>query len=111
MRDAVRHIESMLQNFCMNLLIKYPELVADIRGIGAMWAVEFSTLALRDRFIDIAEEMTLTEGCGLKLLGCGEKSVRFMPPLNITDEDLNYAFDLFEIGLDELLREQAVNAK
>jgi len=74
--------------------------VKDVRGRGAMWGVEFSSAALRDKVIVAGEKLSIVENYGLRLLGAGQKSIRIMPPLIISDDLLNLAMDL----LDKVLK-------
>lgn len=76
--------------------------VDDVRGKGAMWAVEMSKTALRDEIIRHGEELVLEEEYGLRLLGAGRKAVRIMPPLIISDAELNLAIDLLHKVLQSL---------
>ena len=55
-----------------------PAACADARGLGLMLAFDLETPELRDR----AQERMLANG--LLLLGCGVRSIRFRPPLNLT---------------------------
>lgn len=101
---VIKRIEQAIHKR-LHILRRHP-MVQDIRGLGAMWAVELPHAELRDRFIDIGEEMAQTDGCGLKLLSGGEKSVRLMPPLTISPRDLTRALDLFVTALNKLRDEK-----
>lgn len=100
-------VGSRLQYFAKS----YSELITEVRGLGAMWAVEFSTPEMRDQFRTIAEGMTASHGMGLALLACGRKAVRIMPPLNIDDTTLEYALNLFNPALSQLLLETHYHKK
>lgn len=100
----MKRIEQAMQKR-FHLLRRHP-MVRDTRGVGAVWAVELPSAELRNRLIDIGEEMAITDGCGLKLLGGGEKSVRLMPPLTISPKDLRIALDLFLTALNKLRDEE-----
>jgi len=99
---AIRSIEQIMHKR-LHILRRHP-FVHDVRGIGAMWGVELPTTALRDRLIDIGEEMAETDGCGIKLLATSSfsKSVRLMPPLTISPKDLKFGLDLFLTALNKL---------
>ena len=79
-----------VQNIYRDLILESP------RGRGAMWALEFVSKEIRDQVIYLAEEIVLTEGIGLRFLGAGRKAIRFMPPLNISQEELNNAFHILK---------------
>jgi L-lysine 6-transaminase len=66
------------------------------RGLGLMIAFDLETRELRDR----AQERMLANG--LLLLGCGVRSIRFRPPLNLTAAEADTALDLVRKSLKEL---------
>ena len=83
------------------LPIRHP-CVTEVRGRGAMWAIELATPNLRDALIRIGEETAAGEGYGFKLLAAGEKSVRIMPPLNIRRNLMILAIRLIGLALYEV---------
>jgi 4-aminobutyrate aminotransferase len=57
------------------------------------------------RQTDSAKRNMLVDACferGLLLLGCGENTIRFSPPLIVTDADVDTAMTLFENVLTDL---------
>jgi len=70
--------------------------LAGARGLGLMLAFDLETPELRDR----AQELMLENG--LLLLGCGVRSIRFRPPLNLTPAEADTALDLVRKSLKEL---------
>ncbi len=83
------------------------EMIGDVRGLGLMVGVEL----VRDRVKKtkaIKERDTLIQECfrrGLLLLGCGENTVRMIPPLVISREEVDRGLEIFEACLDEISRE------
>ena len=78
--------------------------IGEVRGMGCMIGVEF---------VDAAGEAdgrlctSLIERClarGLIMIGCGLKRnvVRFIPPLNVTAEQMDEALDIFAAALAEV---------
>jgi 4-aminobutyrate aminotransferase len=63
--------------------------VVDVRGKGLMLAVEFDTPGRRDSVI----EESLRRG--LLTLGCGEKTVRLLPPLDSTEREIELGVGIF----------------
>jgi len=65
----------------------FPNTISNARGLGLMCSFDLPSTEIRNKF----KETCLKEK--LIILGCGEKSIRFRPPLNITkgevDEGLN----------------------
>ncbi|HJP71319.1 MAG TPA: aminotransferase class III-fold pyridoxal phosphate-dependent enzyme [Candidatus Limnocylindria bacterium] len=63
--------------------------VRDIRGAGLMLGVEFPTHAAAEAVQEAAFER------GLLTLECGESSLRFSPPLIVTESDVDTAVRIF----------------
>jgi 4-aminobutyrate aminotransferase len=77
---------------------KFP-IIGDTRGLGLMQAIEIiksraakdtKNKVVRDRIVQEAFER------GLLLLGCGENSIRFCPPLLITRQQIDSALSILE---------------
>lgn len=77
------HLKSSLEE----LSSQFPTLMTNTRGLGLMCSFDLSSQKLRDDFRNLAYKEKLI------ILGCGSRSIRFRPPLNITmneiDEGLN----------------------
>jgi 4-aminobutyrate aminotransferase len=67
--------------------------IKDVRGLGLMVGVELSDGNLRDRVVRNAFEN------GLLLLGCGESTIRFCPPLIVTKNEVDAAVEIFDVVL------------
>jgi 4-aminobutyrate aminotransferase len=86
----------------LNELHDKHELVGDVRGLGMMTATEFVTdRKTKAPAIKEADEI-VNEAFkrGLLLLSCGKSSVRYIPPLNIPEDQLHKGFDI----LDEAIK-------
>jgi L-lysine 6-transaminase len=70
--------------------------MTNARGRGLMIAFDLPTPELRGR----AQDRMLENG--LLLLGCGARSVRFRPPLNLTPAEADAALDMVRKSLKEL---------
>ncbi|WP_232702346.1 aspartate aminotransferase family protein [Halobacterium wangiae] len=66
-----------------------PDFVTDVRGNGLMLGVEFDTKERRDAVVKACLER------GLLLLGCGYQTVRLLPPLDVTEREIDVAMDVF----------------
>jgi 4-aminobutyrate aminotransferase len=80
----------------------YPSL-GDVRGLGLMMGVEF--VVPGGRTPDKNRTKAIQRACieaGLLLLTCGtdENIIRWIPPLIITDQELEEALNIFERALD-----------
>jgi 4-aminobutyrate aminotransferase len=68
-------------------------LIEDVRGHGLMVGIELSDSDSRDRVVN---------GCferGLLLLGCGDRTVRMLPPLDVRPGEMDMAVAVFEQAL------------
>ena len=76
-------------------------MIGDVRGLGLMVGVEFTKEAEPGIKAKVSQEC-LDEG--LLLLGCSTyEVVRFVPPLNITAEDVDLGCEKFEAALKRAL--------
>ena len=64
------------------------DFVLDVRGLGLMNAMELDTAERRTRILHACLER------GLLLLGCGFKAIRFLPPLDVTERELDLALEI-----------------
>ena len=62
---------------------EFPSLIDNVRGLGLMCSFDLPTAELRNKFKDICYKEKLM------ILGCGEKSIRFRPALNITEGEID----------------------
>jgi len=69
---------------------KYHNKIIDVRGLGLMIGVELS----KEKFKKEVEQKAFKQG--LLLLGCGEKTIRIVPPLIITREEADKGLEIFE---------------
>ena len=67
---------------------EFPKLINSARGLGLMCSFNFPNSALRNEFKSLCYKEKLL------ILGCGEKSIRFRPPLNIGYDDINNALNI-----------------
>ena len=66
------------------------EQIANVRGRGLMCAFDLPSSNQRDQFKDQLYKH------GLVVLGCGEKTIRFRPPLIVETEDINEMLSIVE---------------
>lgn len=76
-----------------DLRYRHPEAVVDTRGLGLMTAIEFDTKDRREAVIDAALQQ------GLLTLGCGQKTLRLLPPLDVRDRELDIAVELLDSAI------------
>jgi L-lysine 6-transaminase len=61
----------------------FPNTVSNARGLGLMCSFDLPSTDLRNKFKELCFKEKLV------ILGCGEKSIRFRPPLNITEDEID----------------------
>jgi len=66
----------------------FPSLISNVRGLGLMCSFDLPTPELRNQFKDLCYKEKLM------ILGCGEKSIRFRPALNITESDIDKGLNI-----------------
>ncbi|CAJ1966562.1 unnamed protein product [Cylindrotheca closterium] len=92
--DNVNARGEQLKKGLVALAAKYPSVLGDVRGLGLLRGVEC-----------IAEDTTAGELVGaamqegLLLVPAGSNVVRFVPPLIITEEELDLALERFEAAV------------
>lgn len=102
--DNSREVGAYLEAGLNKLKEKY-NVLGDVRGLGMMLGVEFvkgsgddphaADPELRDRI-----EMACYNK-GLIILGCGNNSIRWSPPLILTKENVDVALEIFDEAIGE----------
>jgi len=85
---------------------EYPQ-IGDVRGKGLMIGSEFIVDGRADKAKQLAKEIIhCAEDRGLLLLSCGtyDNTIRWIPPLNVTSEQINDALQIFEGSLKEAVK-------
>ncbi len=89
------------------LKLRY-ECIGDVRGKGLMLGMELvenrATKVPASKLCD--RLITRAYHNGLLLLSCGQSTIRFMPPLMITNADVDEAVTLLTASLDEVLADE-----
>lgn len=78
----VRKIQGLAQEF--------EGIVTNPRGLGLMCAFDLDSRESRNKFVNLCYEN------GLLILGCGEKTVRFRPALNIPEATLSEGIEIIQ---------------
>lgn len=74
----------------------YPDKISGARGRGLMCAFDLPSGAERDRLREVVYDD------GLLILACGDRSIRFRPHLNVSEEELTKALDIIERNLSKI---------
>lgn len=98
---AARRIESVLVPLLRGLQSRHPA-IAEVRGIGAMIAIEFLDPETREPDSEtVARAIAAAQQQGVLLLSAGSSGnvIRFLPPLTISDELLRDAVGVLDAAL------------
>lgn len=94
--DNVKQQGEFLMSRLSEIERKYPTLVSNSRGRGLLCAFDLPDTNTRNKFKDLCYQE------GLLILGCGMKSIRFRPALNITKEQLTEGLEVIETALERI---------
>ena len=70
--------------------------IVDVRGKGLMLAAEFESKELRDDVVDAALSY------GLLTLSCGYKVLRFLPPMDVTEREVELGVELLTKAVQDV---------
>jgi acetylornithine/N-succinyldiaminopimelate aminotransferase len=92
MLASVRALGSWMQSALAAMAAREPAVRA-VRGVGLMWGIDVATPA--------GEVVTRAREAGLLVCTAGEHTVRLLPPLTITQDELSRGLALLEGALKE----------
>ena len=97
MIENAANVGEYLQNGLKKLMNKY-DCIGDVRGLGLMIGVEFvedkKTMKAAPELRDKIEMVCFNRG--LIILGCGNSTIRWSPPLILTKENVDVALEIFD---------------
>jgi L-lysine 6-transaminase len=88
--ENVVHRSKYLLKRLVQIQSEFPDLVSNVRGLGLLCSFDLLNTELRKKFREMAEKEKLL------ILGCGVKSIRFRPMLNISDDELEEGLQIIE---------------
>lgn len=91
------HVGAYLLQLLHSLEQEFPALLSSARGRGLLCAVDLDTAQNRDQLRSKAYEE------GLILIGCGDRSIRFRPPLTINTKEIDEGIAIIRRALKEIL--------
>jgi L-lysine 6-transaminase len=94
--DNARVVGEYLLSQLSSLESEFPELVTNARGRGLFCAMDIDTAQDRDQLKLKAYEE------GLILIGCGDRSIRFRPPLTLSRQEVDEGFTVIRRALREI---------
>ncbi|WP_457742891.1 ornithine aminotransferase [Thermococcus sp.] len=101
----VREVGDYLHKYLEEFKENY-EVIGDARGIGLAQAIEIvKSKETKEKYPELRNRIVKESAKrGLVLLGCGDNSIRFIPPLIITKEEIDVAMEIFEEALKAALK-------
>jgi L-lysine 6-transaminase len=94
--DNARTMGDYFLNKLRELEMEFNDIISNTRGRGLMCAMDLPTSRDRDLFRQRCYENNLI------LLGCGEKTVRFRPALNLTKEEVDEGITMIRKSIEEV---------
>jgi L-lysine 6-transaminase len=80
--NAAQKGKYLLDNL-LKLQKEFPAMISGSRGLGLLCSFNLPTSAMRDKFRDLCYKEKLI------ILGCGERTIRFRPALNVTKDAID----------------------
>lgn len=99
-RSLLPRVTELEKVFCERLAPlkdKYSA-IGDVRGLGLAWGIEFVKNRKTKEHDPKTRNRVIYEALrrGLVILGCGKSSIRLIPPLVISEEQVKIGLDIFE---------------
>ncbi len=83
-----KEVGEHLLNRLKEIQTGFPNLISNAHGLGLMCSFDLPNTEIRNKFKNICLKEKLI------ILGCGEKSIRFRPPLNITKNEIDKGLNI-----------------
>jgi L-lysine 6-transaminase len=96
--ENARIVGAYLLEHILKLQNEYPSMIRNGRGLGLFCAMDLNSKEQRERLKTNAYEK------GLILIGCGERTIRFRPPLNLSKGEVDEGISIIRSCLNELVR-------
>ncbi len=94
--DNARVVGDHLMKQIDGLQAEFPQIISNARGRGLLCAMDIDSVEHRSVLRDKADEK------GLILIGCGERAIRFRPPLNLSVREVDEGIDIIRQSLREI---------
>ncbi|HOO27703.1 MAG TPA: aminotransferase class III-fold pyridoxal phosphate-dependent enzyme, partial [Lachnospiraceae bacterium] len=103
--DNCRQMGSYLKDRSRTLQSRYPDLIGDVRGVGLMVGIELITEGNlpNPQMASKIKEKALEKDLLILLCGSEHNIIRFIPPLNVSKEELDFAMEVIENVFEEIV--------
>lgn len=106
--ENVKRMGERLMMTLRHLATEHPT-IGDVRGLGLMVGAEIVDPLTNQPHPDLRDAITThAYHKGALLLGAGKSTVRFLPPLNITQDELDLGLDIFTAALTAAERDLGI---
>ncbi len=97
--NAAREKGAALHKKLSQFISKYPDLISEVRGRGLMLALAFKN--------DPAPLVKKLREAGLLVVGAGGHAIRFLPPLNVSNDEIDQAISIVDKALSTFQPDEA----
>ncbi|KAL8627198.1 hypothetical protein Q9189_007107 [Teloschistes chrysophthalmus] len=92
LQAGITHKTTIFRKHCAKLQERYPEHVGEVRGHGLILGLQLHS--------DPTPIITAARERGLLIITCGTNTLRFVPPLVISEEEIEEGFGIIEQAMD-----------
>lgn len=97
--NAAKEKGASLHKQLSQFISKYPDLISEVRGRGLMLALAFKN--------DPAPLVKKLREAGLLVVSAGGHAIRFLPPLNVSDDEIEQAISIVDTALSTFQPDEA----
>ncbi|SLM37224.1 acetylornithine aminotransferase [Lasallia pustulata] len=96
LQEGVREKETIFRKGFEKLQRQYPDVVKEVRGRGLILGLQLTQ--------DPTPIVTAARERGLLVITCGTNTLRFVPPLIISEEEIKEGLGILEMAMEAVLR-------
>ena len=100
--EAVKYKGQILEEELNKIAEKYPELNAEVRGVGMVWGLDIP----RTGFPGEVSKEAFDKGLVIELAGADDEVVKFLPALTIEEETLREGLAIIDQAISDLLKKK-----
>lgn len=97
--ESVKYKGQIMEQELTKIRDKYPQLEADVRGVGMVWGLEIKKLG----FAGEVSKAAFESGLVIELSGAEDQVIKFLPSLVIDEDTLREGIGIIDKAIGELL--------
>ena len=97
--ESVKYKGQIMEQELTKIRDKYPQLEADVRGVGMVWGLEIKKLG----FAGEVSKAAFENGLVIELSGAEDQVIKFLPSLVIDEDTLREGIGIIDKAIGELL--------